>query len=557
MNADLFKSYDLGTHNWPVTTSSTEAQRWFDLGLRWCHGFNHEAAVVCFEQAAERDPGFIMAYWGIAYACGPNYNKPWALFDPNDLAQTLARAHQALDNADCSSAKASDLERGLVAALRTRYPRAAPDTDLGAWNDAYSAAMSGLREQYPDHLDVLTLYVEAVLDRTPWQMWDLETRSPARGAGTLEIEALCEDAFRRVPAAMRHPGLLHLYVHLMEMSPWPERALRAAEALRDLAPDAGHLVHMPTHIDLLCGNYQNVVRWNQRAIAADDKWLAHAGPANFYTFYRVHNLHFAAYGAMFLAQYENAIRAAQGLIDTIPESLLRVDSPPMADYLEGYIGMKQHVLIRFGRWEEIVAQPPLADRNLYSMTYAMHCYAKGVAYAALGNVDASAAAREEFLVAVAKVPATRRVHNNLCRDLLGVARAMLDGELDYRRGHFDSAFASLRESVRLADSLPFDEPWGWMQPPRHALGALLLEQGHTAEAEAVYCADLGIDDSLPRARRHPDNVWSLHGLIECMERRGAAIEARFLRQRLAVASALADVPITRSCFCRREVNCCN
>lgn len=556
MNADDLLTYDLGNHHWPVTTSSADAQAWFDRGLRWCYGFNHEAAIMCFERATASDPDCIMAWWGLAYACGPNYNKPWALFDPTDLAQTLTRAHQALDAAERGAAKASALERALVTALRARYPRTSPDTDLGAWNDAYCTAMRAVKDAFAGHLDVLALYVESVLDRTPWQMWDLAKRAPAPGAGTLEVEALCEDAFRSAPDALRHPGLLHLYVHLMEMSPWPERALHAAEALRDLAPDAGHLVHMPTHIDLLCGNYQNVVRWNQRAIVADGKWLAHAGPGNFYTFYRVHNLHFAAYGAMFLAQYGKAMAAVQALIDTIPEPLLRVESPPMADYLEGYVGMKQHVLIRFGRWEDIVAQPPPADRTLYSMTYAMHCYAKGVAHAALGNVEASAAARDEFLVAAQRVPATRRVHNNLCSDLLGVARAMLEGELAYRRGHFEAAFASLRESVRLADTLPFDEPWGWMQPPRHALGALLLEQGHAAEAEAVYRADLGIDDSLPRARQHPDNVWSLHGLVECLEQRQAHAEAAYVRQRLTVATALADVPITRSCFCRRENNCC-
>lgn len=550
------ETYDLGSFHWPITAANADAQAWFDRGIRWCHGFNHEAAVGCFERAIEQDPGCAMAYWGIAYAIGPNYNKPWTLFDPLDLGQTLARANHVLDEADKAAGGATDAERALIASLRCRYPQGTPAPDLDVSNAAYCSAMRAVRERFPDDLNVLTLYVEAVLDRTPWQMWDLGTRAPATGAGTLEIEALCSAALRDHPAARQHPGLLHLYIHLMEMSPWPERALAAAEFLRDLAPDAGHLVHMPTHIDLLCGNYQNVVRWNQRAIAADEKFLARAGAGNFYTFYRVHNLHFAAYGAMFLAQYANAMQAAQGLIDTIPEALLRVQSPPMADYLEGYIGMKQHVMIRFGRWHEIAEQAAPEDRELYCMTYAMMCYAKGVAHAALGNVVASAAARDEFMEACKRVPDTRRIHNNLCSDLLGVAQSMLDGELAYRQGKFDDAFACLRESVRRADSLPFDEPWGWMQPPRHALGALLLEQNRHEEAEAVYRADLGLDDSLPRARQFPDNVWSLHGLHECLERRGAVAEVQYIKQRLTLAKALADVPVTRSCFCRQETNCC-
>ena len=542
--------FDLGDYSWPITTASRDAQTWFDRGMMWCQAFNHEEAIACFERAIAADPACAMAHWGIAFAVGPNYNKPWALFDPADKARSLTRAYESLATAVRSGKEASELEQALIHALQARYPQTTPIEDQGPWDDAYAAAMRGVLESFPANLDVIALYTEAVMDRNPWALWDLKSGQPASGADTREIETLLSSTFREHPAAWRHPGLLHLYVHLMELSPYPERALPMAERLRDLAPDAGHLVHMPTHLDVLCGDYQNVVRWNEKAIEADRKYLARAGAANFYTYYRVHDYHFAAYGAMFLGQASVAIRAAQGLIDSIPEDLLRVSSPPMADYLEGYLGMKQHVLIRFGRWQDIVAQPLPRDRELYCATTAMIHYAKGVAHAALGDVAAAVREREAFREARQAVSSTRRVHNNTVTDLLGIAAAMLDGELEYRRGNVDAAFVHLRHSVEADDALPYDEPWGWMQPTRHALGALLLEQNRVAEAEAVYRADLGLDGRLSRACQHPDNVWSLHGLRECLERRGASAELAFIDQRLAMAVARADLPVTSSCFCR-------
>ena len=283
------------------------------------------------------------------------------------------------------------------------------------------------------------------------------------------------------------------------MSPYPQRALMAGDRLRELVPDAGHLIHMPTHIDVLCGHYHNVVHWNRQAIEADRKYLDRVGPLNFYSAYRIHNYHFAIYGAMFLGQYETAMAAAEELIATTPDDLLRIPSPPMADYLEGKIGMKQHVLVRFGKWREIIDQPLPEDPDVYCVTTAMIHYAKGVAHSAHGNIAEAEAERGLFRAARARVPDTRLVHNNTCQDLLAIAEEMLNGELDYRRGNFDVAFAHLRKSVELDDSLPYDEPWGWMQPARHALGAMLLEQGRIDEAEEVYRAGLGLDDELGRA----------------------------------------------------------
>ena len=309
---------------------------------------------------------------------------------------------------------------------------------------------------------------------------------------------------------------------------------------------------MPTHIDVLCGHYQTVVAENHKAIVADRKYLKREGPMNFYSGYRIHNYHFKLYGAMFLGQYQPAIEAAEELIATLPEELLRMESPPMADWLEGYISMKQHVLIRFGKWREIIAQDLPEDAGLYCMTTAMIHYAKAVAYAASGDVAAGESERELFLAARAHVPESRIVHNNTCVNLLGIAEEMLLGELEYRRGNHEAAFEHLRRSVERDDALPYDEPWGWMQPPRHALGALLLEQDRAKEAEAIYRADLGLDDSLKRASQHPDNVWSLHGLHECLVLRGEMAEAAIIKQRLALALARADAPIKASCYCRMQ-----
>src|SRR6202008_4603096 len=364
------------------------------------------------------------------------------------------------------------------------------------------------------------------------------------------VEVL-ESALRDVPASWSHPGLLHLYVHLMEISPFPQRALRAADRLRDLVPDAGHLIHMPTHIDVLCGHYRDVLVYNQKAIAADRKFLAREGALNVYALYRTHDYHFAVYGAMFLAQSRAARGAAEELIDPPPEALLRTPAPPMADFVEGYLPMKQHVLVRFGNWHEIIAQELPRDRELYCSTTAMMLYAQAVAHSALGHIPQAEAARAAFLEAKRRVPESRRVHNNTVRDLLAVAEEMLNGDLEYRRGNHEVAFAHLRRSVELDDALPYDEPWGWMQPTRHALGALLLEQGRVDEAEAIYRSDLGLDGKLSRACQHPDNLWSLHGLHECLVRRGEKAETALIKQRLDLAQARAEVPIKASCFCRR------
>jgi tetratricopeptide (TPR) repeat protein len=492
-----------------------------------------------------------MAHWGVGYAAGPNYNFPWEVMDPGGKAAALAKAHDAARTAAKLAPGVTAPERALIEALAARYPQREPVEDQRPWNDAFADAMRLAHQAHPQDLDLRAIFVEAILNRTPWRMWDQRTGEPAANAGTLEARAALETAFEDLPGATSHPGLLHLYVHLMEMSPQPQVALAAADRLRELTPDMGHLVHMPTHIDIQCGHYRDAMHWNQKAIVADRKFYDRAGPMNLYSGYRVHNYHFAAYGAMFLGQYAPAIAAADELIETLPEALLRTTSPPMADFFEGYLSIRQHVLVRFGRWREIIAQAQPSDPDLYRNTAAMIHYAKGVAHAALGEVAAAETEQARFRAAAARVPESRYIHNVRCVKLLAIAEEMLEGEIAYRRGEHEAAFARLQAAVALEDDLPYDEPWGWMQPVRHALGALLLEQGRAAEAEAVYREDLGLAGALPRAQIHPDNLWALRGLLACLEQRGETAEATLVRQRLDIAAARADVPVAVSCFCAR------
>ena len=545
--------YDLGSYSRKITTAKPEAQLWFDRGLTWLFGFNHAEAIACFQKSLEVDPGCAMAYWGISYAAGPNYNLPWHLYDPAGKAAALAVAYDAMQGALARVDTASSVEQALIRALPARYPQRETIEDQAPWDAAYADAMRPVFRAHRDDLEVRSVFAESIMNLTPWKMWDLKTGGVAEGAGTAEAVDVLESAFRDLPASWNHPGLLHLYVHLMEMSPFPQRALRASDRLRDLVPDAGHLIHMPTHIDVLCGHYRDVLVYNQKAIVADRKFLAREGAMNVYTLYRTHDYHFAIYGAMFLGQYRPAMEAAQELIDTTPEEFLRIPSPPMADFVEGYLPMKQHVLVRFGKWHEIIAQALPRDQELYCSTTAMMLYAQAVAHSALGHIAEAEAAKTAFLEAKLRVPESRRVHNNTVKDLLEVAEAMLNGEIEYRRGNYEVAFAHLRRSVELDDALPYDEPWGWMQPTRHALGALLLEQDRVAEAEAIYRSDLGLDGKLSRACQHPDNLWSLHGLHECLTRRGETVEAALIKQRLDLALARSEVPVKASCFCRRQV----
>ncbi|HKP41833.1 tetratricopeptide repeat protein [Mycobacterium sp.] len=544
--------YDLGSYHRPIETPSPQAQVWFDRGMVWAYAFNHEEAIRCFDRALELDPDLAIARWGVAYSIGPNYNKAWAAFDPVDLEASLARARMELGLA--ANGRASAVEHGLIEALQARFPTDDPhDTEaLQAGHTAYADAMAALAEAYPDDIDVQALAADALVNVTAWALWDTRTGEPAAGSRVVEAKRIL-DAALATAAGREHPGVLHLYLHTMEMSGSPQDALPAADLLRGLVPDAGHLEHMPSHIDVLCGNYRDSVESNLSAVQADRRFVEREGPLNFYSLYRAHNLHFIVYSAMFEGNSRAALAAAEELAGQLTPKLLAIESPPMADWLEAFVPLRTHVLVRFGRWDELIAQPLPEDLELYCSTVATIHYGRGVAHAAKGQLPQAHAERNAFTQAYARIPDTRYLFNNTAHDVLAIAGAMLDGEIDYREGRFDDAFAHLRRAIELDDSLPYDEPWGWMQPTRHAYGALLLEQGRVEEAAQVYAADLGLDPTLARPCQHPGNVWSLHGYHECLRRLGRTEEAAIIGQQLELLKARADVPIVASCACRLDV----
>ncbi|EPS42673.1 hypothetical protein H072_3333 [Dactylellina haptotyla CBS 200.50] len=545
--------YDLGTFHRPVTTKSSECQTWFDRGLIWSYAFNHQEAVKCFQHAIAHDPTCPMAHWGLAYALGPNYNKPWNLFDPADLAESLQSAHSAIKLAEehMLSNGSRPVERALIKAMRLRYQEPIPTKTFNNWNKAYADAMKTVYTSFPNDLDVATLYAESLMNLTPWQLWDLKHGKPSPKARTLEAKQALDTALKSDLSAT-HPGILHMYIHLMEMSPQPELALNVADRLRDLIPDAGHLRHMPSHIDILVGDYRRAIASNAAAIVADEKYLTNTGLQNFYTLYRSHDYHSLIYAAMLAGKSHVALETVAAMEASIPESLLRVQSPPMADWLESFLSVRPHILIRFGMWEEISNLKLPGDQALYCVTTATIHYAKAVAAAATGGIKEAETEQMLFVESLGRVSPRRLTATNKSTSVLAVAREMLAGELEYRKGRFEVAFASLQRAMELDDGLIYGEPWGWMVPTRHAFAALLLEQGKLEKAAGLYKADLGFDKTVPRARQHPGNVWALHGYHECLRRLGRNAEADLVELELKIALAVADVEIKASCYCRVE-----
>ena len=546
--------FDLGPLSRKIATGSEAAQLWFDRGLAWAFAFNHDEAVACFRRAAEADPSCAMARWGVACASGPFYNRAWIRYSDAELAEILPVCHGEAEAAVALAGAATPAEQSLIHALARRY-RNGHERDrevLNAWHRDYADAMRDVCRAHPDDPDIAALYAEAAITCTPRRLWNLKTGEPDPDARTLEVLPVLERWMERLEGGGGpvHPGIPHMYIHTLEMSPFPERALKAADMLRGFAPDAGHMEHMPAHIYVLCGDYAQSVSQSERAVRADEKYLAFAGDANFYTTARCHDLHLFMYAAMFLGQYGKAAQAAERIREIAKPELIAWSAPFMASILDGYAAMRLHVPVRFGRWRELVASRGPEDARLRPIGVAMHAYARGVAAAALGRIGEAEAARQALDAAAAAIPEDAIFLSNTVRDMLRVGEAMLDGELDYRKGNYDRAFASLRLAVSRDDSLNYTEPWAWMHPPRHALGALLAEQGEFREAERIFRADLGYSNDLPRCCQHPDNVWALQGLVECVEQSGDANELRLLRQRLDFARARADIPIESACFCR-------
>lgn len=504
-----------------ITTNSAEAQRWFDQGLQLLYGFNHDEAIRSFQRATESDPACAMAWWGIAYARGLHINNPVMKEEQSRLAdQAAAQALAALDNE-------TPVEQALVRAVRQRYAWPAPE-DRQPLDQRYAEAMEKVWHQFPDDPDVGALYAESLMNLQPWDLW---TGSGEPKGRALEIVAVLERTLTKAP---QHPGANHFYIHAIEASPWPERGLDAAQRLADLVPGSGHLVHMPSHIFIRTGRYAKASEVNERAIKIDEAYFQLAPKPDFYSLYFMHNIHFLAYSAMMEGRYQTAIDAARKIEALIPPDFLK----NYVTVVDGFTPTTLHVLIRFGKWNEILAEPEPEAWRLVSR--AERHFARSVAYAALGKTEL--ARREiELLDEVAQgLDDQWMVGNNSAAEVIAVARKMAEGELAYREGKPDEAFRLLRQAVTMEENLGYDEPPGWMQPVRHALGALLLAEGRSEEAEEVYRADLV---------RHPNNAWSLLGLQQSLQQQGKTSEAGALADQVKQAWARADVTPVASCYC--------
>lgn len=514
--------YDIGEVRRAIETASPEAQMWFDRGLGLAFGFNHEEAIACFERALELDPDCAMCHWGKAYALGPNYNN--TMMTPEGSAAAHAAVQRALE----LSSDAAPVEKQLIEALAARYAMPAPE-DRTQLEQAYADAMRAVAGSHPDDADVVALTAEAVMMLRPWKLW---SHDGVAAPETAEIRGLLEAGLAHSP---KHPALCHLYIHTMEAGPEVDLALPVARRLEDLTPGLGHLIHMPSHIYIWSGQYDDSLRVNLRAIEADGAFVEHAGRENFYTLYRLHNYHFVAYSGMWTGRREVALANARELVTEIPDSLLT----DWADYLDVFVATPYHVMVRFGMWQELVDEPPPADG--LSAATAVWRYARAVALASLGRVDEALAEQKLFLEARAAVPETRMLFQNQVTRILEVATEVLAGEIEYRRGNHEPAFKHLRQAVVLDKLLNYDEPWGWMEPAAHPLGALLTEQGKFEEAVSVYEANL---------ERFPNNGWALHGLAEALDGLGRKEDAAAARARFEEAWRNADVEIPGSCFCK-------
>ena len=564
-----------------ITCANDDARAMFIEAYGHMLNYNHEQAIACFSKVTELDNTCAMAWWGIAYCVSSNYN--WA--------PGLGSGHDSIQQAVSLKDGCTELEQDLIDALATRHSAEARDaadpTVLNMGNSpelnvAFAEAMAPLYEKYSGNLDVTAIYVEALMNLKAWQLWDKNTATgeitPADD-NTLLLVKILEDAFESSEEAKINPALCHLYCHALELSPFPEKALPAADVLRNLMPGLGHLVHMPSHIDAWVGQWKEAVECNIAAVEADDRYVELTGnESQFYKFYRMHNHHFIVWCAMFEGQYETALKYARKAVDTLPagdansgvQFMLAGVIPMGAIFLESYVTMPWHVMIRFGKWDEILAEPMYDDKDVFPATIATQHYARGVAYASKGMVPEAEAEQVLFNEAL-KNPALagRVLHNNLMYQdpsdgpcILLVNEAVLSGEIEYRRQYlakergeasdFTEAFDHIRRGVDLSLNLAYNEPWGQMQPVRHILGALLFEQGHVEEAEAVYREDIKL---------WKDNMWGLLGLKLCLEARGDAPEE------LAEVTALfeerssrADMVPSVTCFCAQtddEPSCCD
>ncbi|MDP3092611.1 MAG: hypothetical protein Q8N04_18195 [Nitrospira sp.] len=509
---------DLGTLRHPITTTSDQAQHYFDQGLRLVYAFNHEEAIRSFEEAARLDPTAAMAYWGIALALGPNINAPMAKADER-------RAWEALQKARTQAGRVSSAEQRYIEALGKRY--SAKGGSRVALDKAYASAMRTVRQQSPDDPDAGVLFAEALMDLRPWDFWMSDGRPHP---GTDEMVSMLEAVLARYPD---HPGACHYYIHVVEASPKPERALACAERLAGLMPGAGHLVHMPAHIYLRLGKYHEAAEGNAHAVHVDKDYLAgRALSGDYADGYFTHNLHFLWASLMMEGRQAEALKTARELTGTITEAEARKER-----WKEFYLPAPVFSLIRFGRWEDLLHEP-VPPKGL-RVQEGMWRLGRGLASAAVGRVPG--AEGEHFVLAglAKQFRRDRSPEDKTARTMLQIAERLLAGDIAARRQKYDEAIRILREGVALEESLAYTEPPYWPIPVRHYLGATLLTAGRPAEAEQVYREDL---------RRHPQNGWSLWGLTQSLRAQHKGGDADKADGQFKSAWTYADVTLTASRF---------
>jgi tetratricopeptide (TPR) repeat protein len=502
----------LGSLHHPVSTRNRQAQAYFDQGLKLVFAFNHEAAIQSFAHAAELDPDLAMAHWGIALSLGPNINRPMD-------AKAHKAAYEALQKAIALKSKAAPAERAYIDALSKRYSANA-EADIEPLQVAYKDAMKDLVRRYPQDIDAAVLYAESLMDLNPWKFWAADG-TPAEG--TQEFVVVLERALARSP---QHIGANHYYIHAVEASPHPEKALSSAKRLETLAPSAGHLVHMPAHTYIRTGNYLDAARANVAAVRADER-TAKSGTDTFYMIgYYGHNLHFLAIANAFAGNSREALAAANKLYAFEAPRIREV--PPV----DGFLFTPALLLVEFGRWDDILALPEPAFEA--AITGALWHFARTLAFAGKGQADAAQAERTKFLEVANAVPKTLEFGNNNAAGVLAVARPYLDGRLALMAGNNAGAIAQLRLAVAAEDALAYDEPPGWYLPSRNALGVALLRDCDYPAAEQVYRDELKL---------HPESGRALFGLRAALLAQKRNGEAAAVGKRFERAWRAADVKL--------------
>ena len=513
----------LGSYTRTISTTSSQAQKYFNQGLSLYFGFNHGEAIRSFQAAAALDPGCAMAHWGTALSLGPNINFPLV------PASAAVLAWKELGLAEQCAGKASPVEQRLIEALSQRYANPQPQ-DRSPLDQGYADAMRKVWQAYPNDPDVGALFAESLMDLRPWDQW---THDGKPEPGTEEVLAILDAVLK---LSLYHPFANHLYIHALEASPHPERALPAADRMRDLQPGIAHSVHMPSHIDIRIGHWNQAITANLTAIAADQAYRSIVGePKGIIVLYAAHNQHMLAYAAMMTGQRDLAVEHIRAMVNGIPEELLKEH----AMFDEAFVAMPYEVLLRFGMWDEVLAQADHPEFMVF--TRAFRHAARGIAYAAKGDTKSARAEQSAYLEASKLVPPDDLFGNNSCQSMLAIATPMLEGEILVREGKIDDGISQLRSAIRAEDSLRYDEPPEWILPVRHSLGATLIEAGRYGEAEQVYRDDLV---------QFPENGWSLYGLAHSLELQHKEQEAALLEERFHKIWGNADLQITSSCLCQ-------